>query len=151
MEDRAAILGALIGLGALLIIGTLVGAIILRAAISLRNKLAGGPETRDAVPEPAIGKAMGITFVATLANLIAGSGVEQFVGGLAAPSSGEGGGWNVIAQLVSLPVGLLVMAGMLSSALPTTFVQAIGVTICHLMISVILGGILLAIVTIALG
>ena len=49
-------------------IGTLIGAIILRAACSFYNKLAGGAGSPSAVPEPTFSKAAGISFVTMLVN-----------------------------------------------------------------------------------
>lgn len=146
MGQGAAIVGALFGLGVLLAIGTLVGGLLLRAAIGLYNAMAGGAGSSEAVPEPPIDKAMGITFAAVLANVIVGSVVGLVMAAPMATTSDGAGGGGMIHQLVGLPAGLLVMAGMLSALLPTTFGRAVLVTLCHLLISAVLGGALLAII-----
>lgn len=74
-------------------LGTLIGAVILRAAIALYNKMAGGPKSPSSVPEPAFGKAMWITFATTLVQLVAG-----FLVGLVTGAGGGGSrrasGWH---------------------------------------------------------
>ena len=47
-------------------VGTLIGAVCLRAAVALYNKMAGGPSSPSSVPEPTFGKAMWITFATWL-------------------------------------------------------------------------------------
>lgn len=42
-----------------LLVFTVICAVILRAAVALYNKLAGGASSPSSVPEPAFGKAMG--------------------------------------------------------------------------------------------
>jgi len=116
------------------VIGTLVGAVLLRAGIALYNRFAGGREAPGAVPEPAFGKAMGIMFVTFLVN-----GVVNFVMGLmlgagAVAAGSRMGGVNIVAQLVSIPVSLLVMATMLMAMLPTTFGRGILVTLCYMLV-----------------
>ncbi len=65
MNISAANLGVLIAGGAIMLfLGLAIGAIILRAACNLYNKIVG----RDAVPEPGFGKAMGIILVTGLIN-----------------------------------------------------------------------------------
>jgi hypothetical protein len=133
-------------------LGTVIGAVFLRAACALYNKQAGGKGLPDSVPEPLLGKAMGITFVTTLVNGIAGFVIGLLVGaGGAAAGSGERGP-AVMAQLLSLPVSLLVMAGMNSALLPTTFSRGLSVALWYLLVvffvvavlAVICGGLFLA-------
>ncbi len=102
MRDCAEIVVTLTGLGVLLFVGTLLGTIILRDAVSLYNTLAGGAASGKVVPEPSVGKAMGITFVATLVNVAVRFIVGLFMVGLANTSSGVESEWSVISQLVSL-------------------------------------------------
>ena len=47
-------------------VGTLIGAVFLRAAVALYNNLAGGASSPSSVPEPTFGKAMWITFATWL-------------------------------------------------------------------------------------
>ena len=138
MEDNAGIGGALILLFVILLLGTLGGAIVLRAAVSLYNKMAGGPKSPSAVPEPSTGRAIAIVFVATLVNVVLG-----FVVGLLFAGA-QMGGLSVTAQLATMPISAFVMAGMLSTLLPTTFQRGILVTLCYLLIAlVIVGGIVM--------
>jgi hypothetical protein len=56
----------------------------------------------------------------------------------------------LVAQLLSLPIGLLVMAGMNAALLPTSFGKGLLVALCHLLIvvvvaAVIIGGVVLVI------
>jgi hypothetical protein len=90
--------------------GTMLGAVFLRAACALYNKLAGGKGSPSSVPEPLLGKAMGITFVTILVHAVAGF------------------------ELLSLPVSLLVLAGMNSALLPTTFARGVLVALCYLLV-----------------
>jgi len=149
MGDGAAIIGVLIVLAVILAVATLVGAIILRAAVSLYNTMAGGANSTAAVPEPPMGKAMGITFVTTLVNGVAGFIVGLVIGGAAAATGARGSGVEVTAQLVSLPISVLVMAGMLAAMLPTTFGRAILVTLCHFLISIVIAGGILVVCIVA--
>ena len=130
-------------------LGTLIGAVLLRAACALYNKLAGGPKSPSSVPEPPLGKAMGIALVTTIVNAVVG-----FVLGLlvAAGMAGAGERRTVITtQLLSFPISLLVMAGMNSALLPTTFGRGFLVALCYLLVvlfvvavlAVIFGGIYL--------
>lgn len=121
-------------------VGTLVGAVMLRAAAALYNKFAGGASSPSAVPEPDFGKAAQITFVTMLANW----GVSFVIGlamGGATSGTNHGELAAAVGQFVSGCIGLLVMAGMLAAMLPTTFPRALLVTLCYLLI-----GILVAIV-----
>jgi hypothetical protein len=127
---------------ALVIGGTLIGAVFLRAAVALYNKMAAGASSASSVPEPAFGKAMGITFVTALVPMV-GFLIGFVIGGGAAAAGARGQGVDVVAQLISFPVGLLVMAGMLSLMLPTTFGRAILVTLCYML--VVLLGVLLVV------
>ncbi|HEV3261908.1 MAG TPA: hypothetical protein VG013_33970 [Gemmataceae bacterium] len=93
-----------------ILLGTVIGAVFLRAACAFYNKLAGGKGSPSSVPEPLLGKAMGITFVTALVNAVPGF------------------------ELLSLPVSLLVLAGMISALLPTTFARGLLVALCYLVV-----------------
>jgi hypothetical protein len=114
-------------------LGTVIGTAFLCAACALYNKLAGGKESPSSVPEPLLGKAMGITFVTTLANAVAGSVIGLLVGAGSAAAGDSERGSAVIAQLLTLPVSLLVMAGLNSALLPTTFARGLLVAWCCLL------------------
>src|SRR5437868_756601 len=66
-EDFVPLLVALAILG---IVGVLLGATILQAAVSLHNKFAGGKASPGAVPEPSYLKAVGITLLAWIVALV---------------------------------------------------------------------------------
>jgi hypothetical protein len=142
--------GLLCALAVMLVIGTVIGAIILRAACALYNKLVGGPKTPTSVPEPDFGRAMGIIFVAWLVNLAAGFMLSMvFAGGVGADRV-----QTMMAQAISIPIGFLVLAGMIAGMLPTTFGRALLVALLYLLIAVIVGvtiGFVVAIVLLALG
>jgi hypothetical protein len=138
--------GVLIALGVILVISTLVGAIILRAAVSLCNTMTGGARSRSAVPEPSLGQAMAITFFTSLVNAVVG-----FVVGLArAEANPKGGGVDLTAQLATIPVSMFVMTCMVAALLPTTFGRAILVTVCHFLIAAIIVGAIVAVTVLSL-
>ena len=118
--------------------GMFVGAFVLRAAVALYNKLAGVANSSDAVPEPLFGPAMEIVFLATLANCLAGFCVGMFLNIVIRLSTGSGAGAIFYSQIVSLPIGVLVLAGVLKNKLPANYKQAFAITLCYLMIGLVL-------------
>jgi hypothetical protein len=143
-----------------ILIGTLIGAVFLRAAIAMYNAMAGGRKSLSSVPEPDFGKAMGITFVTMLVNAVVSFGIG-FVIGTGAQEIGQGGrepdlvaaaqatgqarrGLDLVASAISFPISLLVMAAMLSGMLPTTFGRAILVTLCYMLIVLLVVGVVFA-------
>jgi hypothetical protein len=118
--------GLLCGLVIGVAIGTLIGAVILRAACWLYNKIAGGPNSASAVPEPDFGKAILICFVTALVN----SGI-QLVLGLVASQMGAA------TNLISLPISFIVMAAMLTSMLPTTFGRGLLVALLEFVVIIV--------------
>ena len=125
----------------------------LRAACSLYNKLVGGPSTPTSVPEPSFGQAMGIIFVAWLVNLAVGFVLGMiFAGGAAAVGADRT--QLMIAQVISIPIGFFVLAGMVTVMLPTTFGRAVLVSLLYLLVAVVVGliiGIVVAMVLFAMG
>jgi hypothetical protein len=122
-----------------LVIGTLIGAVFLRAACALYNKMAGGKKSPSSVPEPELGKAMGITFVTTLINVMV-SFMIGLVVGAGGTAAGVGETWlKILAQLAALPVSIHVMAGMNAALLPTTFVRGLLVALCYLLVVLFVG------------
>jgi hypothetical protein len=132
-------------------VGTLIGAVFLRAAVALYNQLAGGASSPFSVPQPTLGKAMWIILAISLAQVIVGSliGVCTDVGPTAPRARGLG--VDVIAELISFPVTFLITAGVLSAKLPTTFGRAIVVTLCYMLIVLLVVGVLVAIAVLAFG
>jgi hypothetical protein len=117
-----------------LIVGSAIGSVILRAAISMFNALTGVRNSRDAVPEPTYGEGMGIIFVTMLVNAVAGVVAGIAVGfGCAAAGVGEQHA-QMVARIVSMPLGIVVMSSMFSSMLPTTFLRALLITICYMIV-----------------
>jgi hypothetical protein len=100
-----------------------IGAVFLRAAVALYNKIAAGATSSSMVPEPAFGKAMVISFVRLLPGLV----IWFVVRLVSAPA----------VLMILSPVNLLIMAAILSAMLPTTFGRAILVTLCEIVIYVL--------------
>jgi hypothetical protein len=112
MSEEVAIGGLL--LCALVIdvaVGTLIGAVFLRAAVALYNKMAGGASSLGGVPEPAMGRAMWIIFATFLAQLVVGFFIVGVTGPGPTAAGAQGQGSDVVTQLISFPVGFLIMAG----------------------------------------
>jgi hypothetical protein len=149
MPEGAAI-GVLLGV---LVIGvaveTLIGAVFLRAAVALYNKLVGGASSPSSVPEPAFGKAMWIIFAISLAQFIAGLVINLVMDAgptsAAARRQGADEVAPLISLLISLPVNFLIMAGILSAKLPTTPGRAILVSLCYLFVALLVVGVLVGI------
>lgn len=146
-EVAGALVGMLIGLVCVLTIGTLIGAIILRAACWAFNKLCQ-PENR--VEEPSFGKSLLMALVSMVAQLVVGFGIGLVFGaGLAAAGFEQ---WQIqlIVNAISLPVGVLVMAGTITLILPTSFGRAILIALLYLAITIavgiVIGGMILMLV-----
>jgi hypothetical protein len=144
------IFGGIAGLAIGLAIGTFIGAVILRAAVSLYNKLAGGAGSPNAVAEPSMDKAALTVFLATLANVVVGFLLGMAIGAASGAAGARGEEAAVIAQVAALPVGVLVMAGILSAMLRTTFWRAILVTLCYMLVSALIVGVIVVFVLVAL-
>jgi hypothetical protein len=148
------VLGALLFIKVFAIaLGTVIGAGFLCVACALYNKLAGGQGSPSSVPELLLGKAMRIAFVTTLFDVVAGFVIGLLVGASSAATGSGVRGPAVVAQLLSLPVSLLVMAGMNCALLPTTFTRGLLVALCCLLVvllavvvlAVLLGGLFLVV------
>jgi hypothetical protein len=131
-------------------VGTLVCALCLRVAIRLYNRLAGGASSPSSVPEPTLGKAMWITFAIFVAQVIVGMLVIGPVGGDGAMTAGARGS-DVVTQVISIPVSFLIAVGILSAKLPTTFGRAILVSLCDMLVSLLVSGVLVGIAVVVLG
>ncbi|KAA0134289.1 hypothetical protein FYZ48_22170 [Gimesia chilikensis] len=118
-------------------IGLAIGAVILRAAISLFNKFAGfGEDHLSRVPEPEMLKAMGIVFITGLVNWVVGFIIGLF-GAVALKEVGQP--WaELLPALFSLPFSFLVASALLAGLLPTTFVRGMGVAACQYLISILI-------------
>ena len=137
------IAGFLCAMGTFLVIGTLIGAVILRTACWLYNTFVGGRKTSRSVPEPDFGKAMGIAFVTWLVNVGVSFAIGFVVGGTAAAMGQARSNAPVaIAQLISIPPSLLVLAGLITAMLPTTFGRALLVALIYVAISLMIAAII---------
>jgi hypothetical protein len=150
MPEGAAIGGLLCALAIGVAVGTLIGAVCLRAAVALYNQLAGGASSPRSVPEPALGKAMWITFAIFVAQIIVGS-LISLGAGPEATTAARAPERVVVAQLISVPVNFLIAAGILSAKLPTTFGRAILVTLCDLLVSLVVVGVLVGFAVLVLA
>ena len=110
-----------------LVIATVIGAVFLRAAVALYNKIACATLSADSVPrlevrvpEPGLVKAMGITLLAGLIDVAVGLLI--------------GRGDSLVVQLISIPISLFIMAVLLCLTLPTSLGRAILVTLCEILI-----------------
>ncbi len=131
-------------------VGTLIGAVFLRAAVALYNKMAGGGRPPGGVPEPDFGKALGITFVTTLINIGVGFviGMVTNTWGAAGPRGKE---VDLLAQAISFPLSLLIMTAMLTAILPTTFGRALLVTLCYMLIVMVVVAVIVGVMIAVFG
>ena len=139
-----------------LAVGTLLGAVFLRWAVALYNKIAllnnmmaGGDLSRSSVPYPAFGKAMWITFETSVFQLIAGLLIFGLFRGDGAGTRGRV--VDGVAQLLFVPVSFLITVGVSSAKLPTTFGRAILVTLCDMLLVGLVVGLLVAIAVLVFG
>ena len=102
----AALAGMLCSLGLVLIVGTFIGAVILRAACSFYNKMNAA---QNQVPEPRFGKAIGITLVTMIVNVLVGAAAGMILGGGAVAAGVPPRGAQTFSGLVALPIGFLVV------------------------------------------
>lgn len=107
-----------------LVMSTLVGGMILRATVSLFNKLTSPPSSPNVVPEPTIGVAMGIIFLSALLNFVVVIVITILVRGLMNAKSLEPG---LNSFLLSFVASIPVMAAVAMGMLPTTFHRALGI------------------------
>jgi hypothetical protein len=143
-------IGVLLGvLAIVIVIRTLVGAVILRAAVAIFNKLAAGASSPSSVPEPAYGKAMWIIFAASLAQMVVGALISLRGAGEAAGARGQD--VDSVPLLIAIPVNLLIMAGVLSGKLPTTFGRSFLVTLCYTLVETLVVGIIVALAILVFG
>jgi hypothetical protein len=127
-------------------VGLLIGAMILRSAVSLANTRIGPPSdiavsSKDeddwadypipgerraptaAIPVPTVGGGMAMTLCIVVVNVIVGAAIRIVIDDEPAPRGGRGlfGDAAFLARIVTLPVSFLVISGLLAAMLPTTF------------------------------
>jgi hypothetical protein len=150
MDQGGFLLGMLLVLVIALPVGLLIGAVLLRAGISLYNKFAGGLDSPSAVPEPPLLKSMGIVLLIGIVNWVTGVVIGFALGtgvGAAAGGNPDAAGFAMItAQLVSFAVGIPIEGGILSLMLPTTFTRGILVALCHMLVVFLIGIVLFAVI-----
>jgi hypothetical protein len=128
-------------------LGLLIGAVILRAAVSFANKCLPQPTSRyyddddddweteyrprprrgsgaRAIPEPGMGQAMLIVFVNGIVGFVVSIPINVAMGVGLAGAGGNDPAAQIIASLIQLPIGFLINAGVLTAMLPTTFPRA---------------------------
>jgi hypothetical protein len=142
-----------------LVVGTLLGAVFLRWAVALYNKIAllnnmmaGVDLSASSVPKPAFGKAMWITFETSVWQMVAGLLIfGLFRGDGTTVAEARGRVVDGVAQLLLVPVSLLIQVGVLSAKLPTTFGRAILLTLCDLLLVLLVVSVLVAIAVLVFG
>ena len=111
----------------------LLGGALLIGGCALYNRFVG-KDSYERVPEPGLGRAMGIVFV----NLLA-SGATGFLLGLLTAALTDGARraedrWAVLVQLHSIPLGLVITGALLAGMLPTTFARGLLATLCAVLL-----------------
>lgn len=141
-----------------LLIGGLIGAIILRAACWLFNKFSGQSSDSGGVPQPSYGHALAIVFITLIVNSIVGFVIGFLISialGVGQPGHVDPRTGQIIAQLVTLPVGIFIGAAIIAAMLPTTFVRGLLISILQVFIALcvlmVIGGIILVIVFVFVG
>ena len=141
---HAGLLLCALGIG--LAIGTLLGAVFLRAGVALYNWQTGGASSPTSVPKPAFGKAMWISFDICVAQLVVGLFIVALTGtGTTVVPRANEKGVDVVGLLIPVLIGLFIQVGILCAKLPTTFGRAIVVTLCELLIVMLVAGVIAAI------
>ena len=160
MDPRAQVMGMLCVLLVVVPITLWIGSFILRAAISLTNKILGGapPSELDyynipsghgryhyeptgrAIPMPSTGRAMGILLLIGVVDFVVRCGILIAAGAGSAigARSGNGGMSAQMATLISLPVSLVLHTTMMSSVLPTSLGRAFLVWVFYFLIVVVI-------------
>lgn len=115
-------------------IGSLISAVIMRVTIALYNRLASGGDAE--VDEPEYSKAWGIMFTAYVVNIVIGF----LIGLLTQVGAAEqmGPSTQITRQLILVVTGFLVLTGVLTVMLPTTFVRGLAITGLYTVITIAL-------------
>lgn len=145
MGHRAGVAGFLYSQVICVAIASLIGAVFLPAMCAAYNKMARRRRSPTGVPEPSMAKAMAIMFLVALINAVLVFFLTLVVAAVGGAAGARQQNTTLVAQLVSLPVTLLVMAGMLSGMLPTTFGRAFLVTLLYLLVVAFVMGVVVGI------
>lgn len=116
---------------------TLIGGIVLRAAVSIYNKMVGGPDSPKAIPEPSLERAFSIMFVISVINGVAGFLIGMLLGHAAGTGAVRARDVQILTQLACIFIGIVFTTAMLSAMLPTTIGRAMLVTILHTVIVIV--------------
>jgi hypothetical protein len=116
------------------IVGSILGSVILRTAIYLFNAITATGDSRDAVPEPTYGEGVGIIFVTIIVNSVAACAALFAIAFGCALAGVEEQHARIYAPIAVLPLGVLIMSGMFSSLLPTTYLRALVIAIGYMVI-----------------
>ncbi|MBP7053064.1 MAG: hypothetical protein KBE65_18825 [Phycisphaerae bacterium] len=119
-----------------LIIATLIGAKILRAAIAWYNRRAHRAGSTTSVPEPLINRARVMVFIIVCVNM--------FVGWMMNNAAGS----PVVVVVMTMLTTVLIDAGLLAAMLPTRFGPAFRIMVQVYLILLAIGSALLLFVTV---
>ncbi len=146
-------------------IGLLIGAVILRGGVSFANKCLPKESERNdrywddedddedydrpvrrrakaAIPEPGLGKAMGIVLVGAIVGFIISIPINLVMGVGMGMGNANGGNQDqtmrILASLIQLPIGFLVSAGIRTGMLPTSFGRACLVVVFEYLIMIVI-------------
>jgi hypothetical protein len=122
-------------------IWSVVGAVILRAAIELYKKFAGAGTD---VPMPSFGWAMVISLVSAIMNSLAGFVVGLTTGTITRSVGIDERTAMIVTQLIAMPVNVIMIAMVLNSMLPTSFRRGVMIALCQFLIIVALAAIMFA-------
>jgi hypothetical protein len=136
MPQQASLIAIVIAMAIGIPIFLLVAAVLLRAGVSLYNRLMGGPQSPKAVPEPSFNRSLLIVLVVGVINALIGlaTGIgKDFAAKVSALNITITEGMMMLGSAVS---GILIMAVALKFLLPTRFGRAVGVSLCHLTVCI---------------
>lgn len=125
----------------------LASAVLLRAGVSLYNRLVGGPNAPKAVPEPSFSKAVGIVLLVGVINWLVGTllGLGSGFAAEANPLKLNLGLLEALTVAGSFALGIAIMAAVLKFVLPTRPMRAVGVSLCHSVVTACIAGVILLI------
>lgn len=138
MNDSLNVVAILIVAAIGIPIALLIGAVLIRAAVSLHNRLVGGSGSPRAVAVPSLKRAVGIALAIALGNLAISLGVE-----MAASFTGADRlmGHELATYGPSFVLEFIMMSAVLAYLLPTRFSRAVGVSVCHVAICIVVAAV----------
>jgi hypothetical protein len=136
------IAGLLCGLIAGVLIGGTIGAILIRAAVWLTNKVAGAT-----IPDPSFGRAFAMAITTVIVNWVIGFVMGIVMGG----AGGDPQMIRIVSALISIPVSFLVLAGVASAMLPTSFPRACLVALFYILIAIAIGVVIVGLMFMVFG